>query len=98
MTDQEEFEKWLLKYSKSIENQMTGWSVTVNRDWHACAKQKNAIIDQQAKEIKALREVVMAMRDWIDAVPEDTQLPSMPGFDRDWADSVIDGHIVEGEK
>jgi hypothetical protein len=36
-----------------------------------------------------LLEVVIAMRDWIDAVPHDLQLPTMPGFDRDWADAVI---------
>jgi hypothetical protein len=39
---------------------------------------------------KNLEEVAMAMRDWIDAVPSDTVLPAMPGFDRDWADNVID--------
>lgn len=27
--------------------------------------------------------------DWIDAVPSDLQLPAMPGFDRDYVDSVI---------
>ena len=37
-----------------------------------------------------LLEVVLAMRDWIDAVPQDTQLPAMPGFDRDWANAVIE--------
>lgn len=37
-----------------------------------------------------LEAVARAMRDWIDAVPKETQLPTMPGFDRDWADSVID--------
>jgi len=37
-----------------------------------------------------LREVARAMRDWIDAVPTHVQLPTMPGFDRDWADSIID--------
>lgn len=37
----------------------------------------------------ALLEVVKAMRDWIDAVPSEVQLPTMPGIDRDWADEVI---------
>lgn len=40
-----------------------------------------------------LLEVVLAMRDWIDAVPQDTQLPAMPGFSRDWANSVIDAAL-----
>ncbi|QCJ72216.1 hypothetical protein MNY66_16455 (plasmid) [Moellerella wisconsensis] len=39
-----------------------------------------------------LLEVVIAMRDYIDALPSDVVscLPAMPGFDRDWADEVID--------
>nr|URQ57572.1 Hypothetical protein [Providencia alcalifaciens] len=34
-----------------------------------------------------LLEVVIAMRDYIDALPSDvvSRLPAMPGFDRDWA-------------
>jgi len=42
------------------------------------------------KRAKDLEEVARAMRDWIDAVPTDIALPSMPGFDRDWADSIIE--------
>ncbi|CAI1579725.1 Uncharacterised protein [Serratia proteamaculans] len=36
--------------------------------------------------------VARAMRDYIDALPADVvaALPTMPGFDRDWADEVID--------
>ncbi|OLP74071.1 hypothetical protein AK812_SmicGene46495, partial [Symbiodinium microadriaticum] len=39
-----------------------------------------------------LLEVVIAMRDYIDALPSDvvSRLPAMPGFDRDWANEVID--------
>lgn len=36
---------------------------------------------------KAL-EAHQAMREWIDAVPDDTVLPAMPGCDRDWLDTV----------
>jgi hypothetical protein len=39
---------------------------------------------------KDLVEVSIAMRDYIDAIPKETELPTMPGFDRDWADSVIE--------
>ena len=35
-----------------------------------------------------LMEVCSAAFDWIDNVPSDTELPAMPGFDRDWADEV----------
>ena len=33
-------------------------------------------------------EAHQAMREWIDAVPDDTVLPAMPGCDRDWIDTV----------
>ena len=41
------------------------------------------------EKLNSLREVAKAMREWIDAVPNDTVLPAMPGFDRDWADDII---------
>lgn len=31
-----------------------------------------------------LLEALEAALEWIDAVPADTVLPAMPGFDRDW--------------
>lgn len=40
-------------------------------------------------KLSQLLEVVGAMQAWIDAVPADLPLPTMPGYDRDWADSVI---------
>jgi hypothetical protein len=43
------------------------------------------------KRATELEEVARAMREWIDAVPKDIVLPAMPGFDRDWADGIIDG-------
>lgn len=30
---------------------------------------------------------------WIDKVPSDTSLPAMPGFDRDWIDSLIEDDL-----
>ena len=36
-----------------------------------------------------LREVAIALREWIDAVPSDTPLPVMPGVNRDWIDEVL---------
>lgn len=38
---------------------------------------------------RELLDVALAMKGWIDAVPNETELPPMPGFDRDWAESVI---------
>lgn len=37
-----------------------------------------------------LLEVTQAAFQWIDAVPQSVQLPTMPGFDRDWANEVIE--------
>jgi len=41
---------------------------------------------------KDLVRVVLAMRDYIDAIPDDAAaaFPVMPGFDRDWADEVVE--------
>ena len=47
------------------------------------------------EKLNSLREVVEAMREWIDAVPNDAVLPAMPGFDRDWADDVINQSLLK---
>ena len=41
--------------------------------------------------IQELRSALRAALGWIDAVPDETvnSLPSMPGFDRDWADNLL---------
>lgn len=39
---------------------------------------------------KELLEALVAALEWIDAVPSDTELPTMPGFDRDEVDALID--------
>jgi hypothetical protein len=36
-----------------------------------------------------LLKIARAALEWIDAVPNNTPLPTMPGFDRDWANDVI---------
>lgn len=40
-------------------------------------------------------EALYATLAWIDAVPQDTELPVMPGFDRDWVDGVV--YLLEQE-
>lgn len=40
-------------------------------------------------ETKELRDALIAALEWIDAVPRDTPLPAMPGFDRDSVDELI---------
>lgn len=39
--------------------------------------------------IKALMDALSSAIEWIDAVPSDTPLPTMPGFDRDAVDSLL---------
>jgi len=39
--------------------------------------------------LRELLEVTKAAFEWIDNVPDETVLPTMPGFDRDWANEVI---------
>ena len=49
--------------------------------------------DEYKQQNADLIRITLMMRDWIDAVPQDTELPAMPGFDRDWANSIIDAAI-----
>lgn len=37
-----------------------------------------------------LREALIAALEWIDSVPDDTVLPTMPGFDRDEVNYLIE--------
>jgi hypothetical protein len=41
------------------------------------------------RELSETRNVAIALRDWVDAVPQDVVLPAMPGVDRDWVDSIL---------
>lgn len=46
-------------------------------------------------------ELVDALRaalEWIDAVPQETVLPIMPGFDRDWVDGLVESVETEGSE
>jgi len=38
--------------------------------------------------IENLQEALGLTLEWIDTVPQDTILPTMPGFDRDWVDEI----------
>lgn len=50
-----------------------------------------------AQHPAAIAEVARAALDYIDALPSDVvaALPTMPGFDRDWAENVLAGAVVK---
>jgi len=49
-------------------------------------KQRQATQEQQPDLLKVAQYALA----YIDAIPADVVLPAMPGFDRDWADNVIE--------
>lgn len=53
--------------------------------------------EQRARQIigmlerdRDLRRALTWALEWIDAVPEDVQLPAMPGFDRDYVNALLE--------
>ena len=50
--------------------------------------------------IEELRSALHATLEWIDAVPNDVfkSLQNMPGFDRDWADGLLEDKINSDEE
>ena len=55
---------------------------------------ENLVRDEYGEFVKfndymELLKVTEALLEWIDAVPSDTILPSMPGVDRDWVYRVM---------
>ena len=55
--------------------------------WEDCCDQPEQGKTQE-EHISDLLEIVDAAFEWIDAIPQDADLPAMPGFDRDWAEEV----------
>ena len=50
-----------------------------------------------ARELELL-DALEAALEWIDAVPQETVLPVMPGFDRDWVNGLVEDVKSERNK
>lgn len=67
-----------------------------SRDYSAEVLLQHALLILQgmttnsSEQIKGLMSALCAALEWIDAVPSDVSLPPMPGFDRDWVESLLD--------
>ena len=60
--------------------------------YRALALQKKIVFgeEERVKPTAAeLLEVIDYLLEWIDAVPQATQLPAMPGIDRDYVNDLI---------
>lgn len=69
-----------------------GWFVVLDSYGHEVGSTDGGFNKEEALLFAAapeLYELATAMMEWIDAVPANTPLPTMPGFDRDWADAVL---------
>ena len=49
--------------------------------------------DQLRAENAEAKMIIRWVLDWVDAVPSDTQLPTMPGFDRDYVENFLSGEV-----
>lgn len=64
MTDQEEFEKWAVNKNIDWESMFIKRDISFfNHGWQACAERKNAVIEQQAKEIAVFRKALLEIRE-----------------------------------
>ena len=64
----------------------------MNHDHDLLERMENSAVSHAMKGAKRLRELLelaKAQQEWIDAVPEETILPAMPGYDRDLADRIL---------
>lgn len=50
---------------------------------------RDDLIINTFEDVSNLIESLEATLQWIDAVPDDTPLPVMPGFDRDWVNNIL---------
>ncbi len=60
------------------------------------ARQLWEMLDK-ADQSDKLKEALRWALEWIDAVPDDVQLPVMPGFDRDYVNSLLEDVQKSGD-
>ena len=79
----------LLGSEKSLDDKATSLGI-VSEGQKLTPAALEAWASRERSKISELAEVSIAMRDWINSVPDDTPLPAMPGFDSDWSNEIID--------
>jgi len=84
MNSREEFEKWAVENGYDI----SPWD---GHSGYRSAPTHHALLGYLARqpEIVALLDALTDALQWIDAVPADLQLPTMPGFDRDYVNEIL---------
>lgn len=77
-------------------NSLGDWGPTLTstldnlRAASAPAQEQTISVSPTARMVARLREGLKWAMDWIDAVPAATPLPTMPGFDRDYVNQLLD--------
>lgn len=68
------------------------WSGAVNAYWTVVGEPRALMVSEYQEQ------VLKSALGWIDALPENLELPAMPGFDRDWVDRLVQGQTYEEDE
>jgi hypothetical protein len=75
---------------KECDERIRKWRETLDA-MHQRAMRAERAQESAEDRVRNLEEALQWALEWIDAVPEDAQLPAMPGFDRDYVDGLLIG-------
>lgn len=74
-------------------------NVTMANGSREDAPRENRVLQLMAllEREESLKQALTWALEWIDAVPDDVQLPTMPGFDRDYVNGLLEGVRENGD-